>query len=153
MFKRSCHEGKNVSVIVLQHLLERKMLLQNSWFISLSSKELQTMTFQKLHVIGRAVQKAKKVKIPIITVAQQEMKRVQKCMRRKIAHANKTGTIPNVIGEQYIEYPRALCDIDGLPVKGQKSLATKLISFKQGTMMPILSLIPSHPVGSQMQQF
>ena len=57
--------------------------------------------------------------------AQQELKRVQKCMRKKIAHANKSGSNPDVVGQQYIEYPRALCTIDGLPVKGQKSIATK----------------------------
>lgn len=45
-------------------------------------------------------------------------------MRRKIAHANKTGTNPDVIGQQYIEFPRALCTTDGLPVKGQKSIIT-----------------------------
>ena len=54
----------------------------------------------------------------------QEMKRIQKCMRRKIAYATKMGT-PDVIGEQHIEFPRALCDVNGFPVKGQKSIATK----------------------------
>ena len=50
----------------------------------------------------------------------QEMKRIQKCMRRKIAYANKMGTKPDVIGEQYIEFPRALCDVNGFPIKGQE---------------------------------
>ena len=46
-------------------------------------------------------------------------------MRRKIAFANKMGTKPDVIGEQYIEFPRALCYVNGSPIKGQKSVATK----------------------------
>ena len=46
-------------------------------------------------------------------------------MRRKIAYANKKGTKADVIGEQYIEFPRALCDVNGLLIKGQKSVATK----------------------------
>lgn len=45
-------------------------------------------------------------------------------MRRKIAYAIKTGTNPDAIGEQYIDLPRALCDLDNLPTKGQKSMAT-----------------------------
>ena len=35
-----------------------------------------------------------------VNAAQQELKRIQKCMRRKIAHANRTGTNPDVIGQQ-----------------------------------------------------
>ena len=45
-------------------------------------------------------------------------------MKRKIAYANRIGDTTDVVGEQYIEFPRALCTPDGLPVKGQKSLAT-----------------------------
>ena len=55
---------------------------------------------------------------------EREMKQVQKCMRRKIAYAKKTGASLDVIGEQYIELPRALCDMDEMPRKGQKSLVT-----------------------------
>jgi len=45
-------------------------------------------------------------------------------MRKKIAHANKSGSNSDVVGQQHIEYPRALCTIDGLPVKDKKSIAT-----------------------------
>lgn len=49
------------------------------------------------------------------------MLRVQKCMRRKIAFANKTGRMPDVIGEQYIgQYVT-----NTMPMKGQKSTITK----------------------------
>ena len=66
------------------------------------------------------LQKQKKLKS-----LKQEMLRVQKCIRRKIAFANKTGRVPDVIGEQYIEQPRAICDEYSLPIKGQKSSVTK----------------------------
>ena len=52
------------------------------------------------------------------------MKRIQKCMRRKIAYANKMGTKPDVVGEQYIEFPRALCNINA---KDKRVLSPKLI--------------------------
>jgi len=32
------------------------------------------------------------------------------------SHANKSGSNTDVVDQQYIEYPRALCTIDGLPV-------------------------------------
>ena len=38
--------------------------------------------------------------------------------------------VPDVIGEQYIEYPRALCTTDGLPVKGQKCIATNFYTAR-----------------------
>ena len=55
----------------------------------------------------------------------QEMLRVQKCIRRKVAFANKTGRMPDVVGQQYIEQPRAICNEHSLPVKGQKSTITQ----------------------------
>ncbi len=35
-------------------------------------------------------------------VAQQELKTVQKCMRKKIAYANKNGSNPDVVGQNGI---------------------------------------------------
>ena len=67
----------------------------------------------------------------------QEMLRVQKCIRRKIAFANKTGTMPDVIGEQYIEQPRALCNENSVPLNGQKSSVTKFYQsrYKGSTLI------------------
>ena len=59
-----------------------------------------------------------------LTSLERELKTVQRCMRLKIANAIRNGTTADVRGEQYLELPRALCDIDGLPTKGQKSLVT-----------------------------
>ena len=55
----------------------------------------------------------------------QETKRIPKCMRRKIAYAHKMGTKADVIGEQYIEFPWTLCDVDDLLIKEEESVGTK----------------------------
>ena len=74
-----------------------------------------------------------------VTSLKQEMIRVQKCIRRKIAFANKIGKMPNVIGEQYIEQPRAICNEQSLPVKGQMSTINKFY-MSQDIRSVILSL-------------
>lgn len=66
---------------------------------------------------------------------QREMKQIQKCMRRKIAYANKTGTCVDVMGELYIKLPRALCDTDDMPTKGQKSLVTDYYTYYKGNYL------------------
>ena len=63
-------------------------------------------------------------------------------MRRKIAHANKTGTNLDVIGQQYIEFPRALTT-NGLPVKGQKSIATNFYQARYKDAEIIIHTFPS----------
>ena len=78
-----------------------------------------------------------------VNAVQQELKRMQKCMRRKIAYANKTGANPDVIGLQYIEFPRALCTIDGFPVKGQKSIATNFYQARYKEAELIIHSFPS----------
>ncbi len=77
-------------------------------------------------------------------VAQQELKKVQKCMRRKIAYANKIGKNPDIIGQQYIEYPRAICTTDGLPVKGQKSIATNFFQARYKNTTLISHTLPTN---------
>ena len=54
-------------------------------------------------------------------------------MRQKIAYANKMGT-PDVIGEQYIEFPRAL----------QKSIATKFYQARYQESNLTSHNIPDH---------
>ena len=65
-------------------------------------------------------------------------------MRRKIAYANKMGTKPDVIGEQYIELPRALCDVNGSPIKGQKSVATKFYLARYRDIDLVSHVIPNN---------
>ena len=63
---------------------------------------------------------------------------MQKCIRRKIAYANAKGTIPDVVGEQYIEFPHAICDVNGIPNKGQKSLTTKFYEARYNQQCNII---------------
>ncbi len=74
---------------------------------------------------------------------QQELKRVQKCMRRKIAFANKTGTSADVIGEQYIENPRAMCDSNGQLIQGHKHVATSFYKARYANQNLITHSLPS----------
>ena len=72
------------------------------------------MRKKKLQTFSTIQSKGKKK----LNSLKQEMIRVQKCIRQKIAYANKMGTVPHLIGEQYIEQPRAICTEDSQPVKG-----------------------------------
>lgn len=80
---------------------------------------LLSIAIKRLHTFT-STHKKKSQKVASLEL---EMKRVQKCMRCKIAFTNKEGRNADVVEEQYIiELPRALCDPTGIPVKGQKSL-------------------------------
>ena len=45
--------------------------------------------------------------------------------------------MPDVVGEQYIEQPRALCNENSVPLKGQKSSVTKFYQsrYKESTLI------------------
>ena len=110
------HDLLNFHLLGTEHFETRVMayvLKTPSVVVPLRRKKLHTFTTS-----------TKTTKRKVMSL-QQEMKQVQKCMRRKIAFANKTGTTHDVIGQQYIEFPQALCETNGLPVKRQKSIATK----------------------------
>ena len=67
------------------------------------------------------------------------MQRVQKCIRRKISHANRSKTSVDTVAEQYIELPRALCDTNGVLNKGQKSVATKFYETRYNSEQDIFT--------------
>lgn len=73
---------------------------------------------------------------------QQELRKVQKCMRRKVAYANKMGSCVEVVGDQYIEHPRAQCDTEGQPLKGQKSVVTKYYTARYSSESLIIHSFP-----------
>ncbi len=56
---------------------------------------------------------------------EKERRIVNKCMRRRMAYNARVGATENLTGEQYLELPRAICDPNGTPHKGQKSYTTK----------------------------
>ncbi len=58
-------------------------------------------------------------------------------------YANKTGRDSDVIGQQYnIEHPRALCTINNLPVKGQKSITTNFYQARYKESVVISHNLP-----------
>ena len=61
-----------------------------------------------------------------------QRKRTQtcKCMRRQLAPSAQTQCMQQHRGEQYLGLPRALCTHDGLPHRGQKTLATKFLEAR-----------------------
>ncbi len=51
---------------------------------------------------------------------ERDRKVVNKCIRRTVAWSSRVGGIAHEPGEQFLELPRALCDSNGVPNKGQK---------------------------------
>jgi len=66
-----------------------------------------------------------------IKVIERERKLVNKCIRRKIAWSSRAGDVVQEPGEQFLELPRAICDSNGEPNKGQKSYSTCKVARKQ----------------------
>ena len=67
-------------------------------------------------------------------------------MRKKIAYANLRGTTPDVIAEQYIELPRAICDTEPAPIKGQESTITKCYHarYQSSNLLHIVLTVHGH---------
>ena len=59
-------------------------------------------------------------------------KTLVKCLRKRIVNSVKRGEKITEL-EQFSEFPRALCDYSGNPVKGSKRLVTKLIQKRYPT--------------------
>ena len=104
---------RNIRQKQFENRVESFLLKNPSTKAPLRQKKLQTFA-------STIVKKQKKV-----SSLQRELQLVQKCMRKKIAYANQRGTSADVIAEQYIELPRAICDTESAPIKGQKSTVTK----------------------------
>ena len=51
-------------------------------------------------------------------------------MKKKMCYSHKTGTPINNPGEQLIEYPLAISDNTGQPVKGKKSYMTRSLESR-----------------------
>lgn len=122
----------NIGSSLFENWIEAYILKNPSVKAPMKRKRLLTLSTPK---------KGNKKKVASL---EREMRIVQKCMRRKIAFAIQTGGIPDVMGEQYIALPRALCDIDGMPVSGQKSLITNFYKRRYGDMDLIMDSFPSN---------
>lgn len=64
-------------------------------------------------------------------------------MRKELTIIQLLNQTLDVIGQQYIEFPRALCTTDGLPVKGQKSIATNFYQARYKDSDLIIHAFPS----------
>ena len=72
---------------------------------------------------------------------EREQNLVSACIRRQLAWAAQNNTVGQHTGEQYLELPRAICDPNGLPHKGQKSYATTFLEKRYKNV--ITSALPA----------
>uniref|UniRef100_A0A1X7UL74 Uncharacterized protein n=2 Tax=Amphimedon queenslandica TaxID=400682 RepID=A0A1X7UL74_AMPQE len=91
-------------------------------------KRLLTMSSQK--------QKRKRE-----TSKEKELHQVIKCIRRKMSWMNETGERFEPADEQYSVYPRAICDTDGSPHKGNKCIWTSKVESRgfRNTCFPFMA--------------
>ena len=61
-----------------------------------------------------------------MTQLQKDIKLVQKCLHKKLLWSKVSQKPVTSVSEQFIALPLALCDNEGLPLKGQKSFAKKV---------------------------
>lgn len=62
-------------------------------------------------------------------------------MKKKMQYSHKTGIPVERPGEQLIELPLALCDNEGVPLKGQKSYTTHFLEARYKNAKPKVFLI------------
>ena len=84
---------------------------------------------KKLKTFEPQTKKPKKSKLH---VAEKHHKTLVKCLRKRIVNSVKRGEKITEL-EQFSEFPRALCDYSGNPVKGSKHLVTKLFQKRYPT--------------------
>lgn len=87
----------------------------------------------------------KKVSKRLLSQKDKELKQVNKCLRQRLAWCNRTGQSYDTSNEQYSQYPRAICDENGLPQKGTKSVwKDKLKKRYPGpNMQVVFDMLPS----------
>jgi hypothetical protein len=75
-----------------------------------------------------------------ISQLEKDKKLILSAMKMKISYSQRTGKPISNVTEQLIELPLALCDNDGIPLKGQKSYTTKNLQTRyQKASPPIIS--------------
>ena len=75
---------------------------------------------------------------------QKDLNLVQKCLHRKLLRSKVSQKPVTSVSEQFIALPLALCDNEGLPLKGQKSFATKIFEKRYEKAVPqvLLNCLP-----------
>ena len=71
-----------------------------------------------------------------LTQAEKDKRLVISAMMKKMQYSKKTGKPIEKPGEQLLEFPLAICDHNGDPLKGTKSYATKCLETRYKTANP-----------------
>ena len=78
----------------------------------------------------------KKAKSRQVLQLEKDRRVVQKCLHKKLKWSKQTGKPIEKIAEQYVPIPLALADSNGMPIKGQKSNATKALKSRYKDAKP-----------------
>ena len=80
-----------------------------------------------------------------MTQLQKDIKLVQKCLHKKLLWSKASQKPVTSVSEQFIPLPLALCNNEGLPLKGQKSFATTIFEKRYEKAIPqvVLNALPS----------
>ena len=85
----------------------------------------------KLHRLKTFTTSSKNVTKHQFAKLQAEKTHVTQCLKKRLLHCESTKA-HNIPHEQYLELPRAIADINGIPQKGQKSVTTTFFQKKYG---------------------
>ncbi len=75
-----------------------------------------------------------------VSPQEREQKVLNKCLRKRLAWCAKTSQSYNTSAEQYTVLPRALCDSEGFPNKGNKKNWTDKLHKRYSILTPELPL-------------
>ncbi len=89
----------------------------------------------------------RKVNKSRVSQLEKDKKLILSAMKKKIQFSKRTGKPIDSLGEQLIEYPLAISDNSGNPLKGQKSYTTQALGsrYKQASQQVLISELPWKP--------
>ena len=90
----------------------------------------------------------KKAKSRQVLQLEKDRRVVQKCLHKKLKWSKQTGKPVEKIAEQYVPIPLALADSNGMPIKGQKSNATKALKSHYKDAKEGMIMVNTTPLGN-----
>ena len=118
-------------------------------FYSIGEKEFER--YVEYNILRRPSTNAPNRKHKIVTFSERKVTKTQinqlekdkklvtKCLHRRLKWYQQTGQPVQTLAEQYIQFPLAISDNKGNPIKGQKSYATKFLGKKyKNSACPII---------------
>ena len=85
---------------------------------------------------------SKKTSKRTVSLKEKEFKQVNQCLRQRLAWCNRTGSTYNTSMEQYSPHPRAICDENGLPLKGSKSVWKDKLKKRYSEPQVVFEVLP-----------